>query len=110
MYVFRDLIEIMLKSGATLAYSHNRWSNDVIALEYLKHFHKHAKPIRIYRLLILDGYDSHITFEFKTLANEYKIILLYLLAHTTHRLQLLNVRIFGPQSRYYSNEVTQHSR
>jgi hypothetical protein len=49
MYVLRDLIEAMLKSRATLACSHNGWSNDVIALEYLKHFHKHAKPIGVYR-------------------------------------------------------------
>jgi hypothetical protein len=110
MYVLRDLIEIMLKSGATLACSHNEWSNDVIALEYLKHFHKHAKPIGVYRLLVLDSHSSYTTFEFKALANEYKIILLYLPAHTTHRLQPLDVRIFSPQSRYYSNEVTQHSR
>jgi hypothetical protein len=96
MYVFRDLIEIMLKLGATLACLHNRWSNDVIALEYFKHFHKHAKPIGVYRLLVLNGHGSHITFEFKALANEYKIILLYLPAHTTHRLQPLDIRIFGP--------------
>jgi hypothetical protein len=49
MYVLRDLIEAMLKSRATLACSHNGWFNDVIALEYLKHFHKHAKPIGVYR-------------------------------------------------------------
>jgi hypothetical protein len=70
---------IMLKLGATLACSHNGWFNDVIAFEYLKHFHKHAKPIGVYRLLVLNGYGSYIMFEFKALANEYKIILLYLL-------------------------------
>ena len=41
MYVFLDLIKAIIKLGATLACSHNGWSNDVIALEYLKHFHKH---------------------------------------------------------------------
>jgi hypothetical protein len=86
VYVFRDLIKTMLKLGATLACLHNGWSNDVIALEYLKYFYKHVKPIGVYRLLILDDYGSHITFEFKALANKYKIILLYLPAHTTHRL------------------------
>jgi hypothetical protein len=30
------------------------------------------------------------------LANDYKIILLYLSAHTTHRLQPLDIGIFGP--------------
>jgi hypothetical protein len=86
MYVFRDLIKAILKLGATLAYSHNEWSNNVIALEYLKHFHKHVKPIRVYRLLVLNGHSNYITFEFKALANEYKIILLYLPAYTTYRL------------------------
>jgi hypothetical protein len=110
MYVLRDFIEIIFKSGATFACSHNKWFNNVIVFEYFKHFHKHVKPIGIYRLLVLDGHGSYITFEFKVLANEYKIILLYLPAHTTHRLQPLNIKIFGLQSRYYFNEVTQYFR
>jgi DDE superfamily endonuclease len=81
-----------------------------MALEYLKHFHRHARPIGVYRLLILNGHDSYATFRFKELAHKYKIILLYLPAHTTHRLQPLDVGIFGPQSGFYSNEVVQHSR
>jgi hypothetical protein len=81
-----------------------------MAIEYLNHFHKHARPTGVYRLLLLDGHSSHATFRFKALANDYKIILLYLPAHTTHRLQLLDVGIFGPQSGFYSNEVVRHSR
>jgi hypothetical protein len=103
-------MEVMIKSGATLITTHNGWSNDEMALEYLKHFHRHARPIGIYRLLILNGYGSHATFRFKELAHKYKIILLYLPAHTTHRLQPLDVGIFGPQSGFYSNEIVQHSR
>jgi hypothetical protein len=110
VYVLRDLIKAMLKSGATLACLHNGWSNNEITLEYLKHFNKHARPTGVYRLLLLNGHSSHATFEFKALANQYKIILLYLPAHTTHRLQPLDVRIFGPQSRFYSNKVVQYSR
>src|SRR5450755_976788 len=94
VYVFFDLIEAMFKLRVTFAYSHNGWFNDVVTLEYLKHFHKHAKATGAYRLLLLDGHNSYVTFEFKLLANEYKIIFLYLPAHTTHRLQLLDVRIF----------------
>jgi DDE superfamily endonuclease len=95
-HVFRDLIEIMIKSGATLAITYNGWSNNEMALKYLKHFHRHARPIGVFRLLILDGYDSYATFRFKELAHKYKIILLYLSAHITHKLQLLNVGIFSP--------------
>jgi hypothetical protein len=95
-HVLRDLMKAMIKSGATLATTHNGWSNDEMALEYLKHFHRHARPIGVYRLLILDGHGSYATFRFKELAHEYKIILLYLPAHITHRLQPLDVGIFGP--------------
>jgi hypothetical protein len=109
-HVLRDLMKAMIKSGAILATTHNGWSNNEMALEYLKHFHRHARPIGVYRLLILDGHSSHATFRFKELAHEYKIILLYLPAHTTHRLQSLDVGIFGPQSGFYSNEIVQHSR
>jgi hypothetical protein len=105
MYVFLDLMEAMVKSGATLAVTHNGWSNNNIAIEYLNHFHKHARPIGVYRLLLLDGHGSHATFRFKALANNYKIILLYLPAHTTHRLQPLDIGIFSPQSGFYSNKI-----
>jgi DDE superfamily endonuclease len=105
MYVFLDLMKAMVKSEITLAVTYNRWSNDDMAIEYLNHFHKHARPIGVYRLLLLDGHSSHATFRFKALANDYKIILLYLPAHTTHRLQPLDVGIFGPQSGFYSNKI-----
>src|SRR6266498_878648 len=76
MAVIRDLMEVMVKSGATLAATHNGWSNDEMALEYLKRFYRHARPIGAFRLLILNGHGSHATFRFKELAHEYKIILL----------------------------------
>jgi hypothetical protein len=98
-------MEVMIKLGAILVTIHNGWSNDEMALEYFKHFYRHARPIGVYRLLILDGHGSHAIFRFKELAHEYKIILLYLPAHTTHRLQSLDVDIFGPQSGFYFNEV-----
>src|SRR5450755_3716280 len=110
MYVLLDLIKIMLKLKATLAYSHNGWSNNVITFEYLKHFHKHAKATEAYRLLLLNNHNNYATFEFKLLANKYKIILLYLPAHTTHRLQPLDIGIFGPLTYFYSNEVVDFSR
>jgi hypothetical protein len=73
-----------------------------MALEYFKYFYRHTRPIGIFRLLILDGYGNHATFRFKKLAHEYKIILLYLPAHITHKLQPLDVGIFRPQSGFYS--------
>jgi hypothetical protein len=43
VYVLLDLIEIIIKLGVTLACSHNGWFNDDIAIEYFKHFYRHAR-------------------------------------------------------------------
>jgi hypothetical protein len=74
VYVLLDLIEIIIKLKTILAYSYNKWFNNDIAIEYLKHFYKYAKSTEVYRLLVLDDYGSHIIFQFKIFANEYKII------------------------------------
>ena len=104
-HILRDLIKIIIKSGATLAVTYNKQSNNVIAIEYLEHFHRYTRPIRAFRLLILDNHNSHATFQFRKLAHKYKIILLYLPAHITHKLQLLNINIFEPQSYFYTKFV-----
>ena len=91
-------MKAIVKSEATLAATYNDWSNNDMAIEYFKHFNRHARPIGIYKLLLLDDHGSHAIFRFKKLAHNFNIILLYLSAHNTHKLQPLNVGIFGPQS------------
>ena len=46
--------------------SPNGYTDDQIALEWLKHFNTHSIPLdkNQKRLLLLDGHDSHTTFEF----------------------------------------------
>jgi hypothetical protein len=55
--------------------------------------------------LILNGYGSHATFTFTNYARENKIVLLYLPPHITHRLQSLDVAIFQPLAKYYSQLI-----
>ena len=52
----------------------------------------YGKPI----LLIYDGHGSHETHPMHQLAVNNNIILLSLSPHTTHKLQPLDVRVFGP--------------
>jgi DDE superfamily endonuclease len=61
-------------------------------------------------MLILNGHESHCTLEFIEFCAEKKIILLVLPSYTTYLLQPLDVAIFQPLSKYYSNEVENHSR
>ena len=51
-----------------------------------------GKPI----LLITDSHKSHETREVLVLAHQHQIILFSLPPHTTHKLQPLDVAIFGP--------------
>jgi hypothetical protein len=94
--VLRDLINYIIESDCTVAVTDNGWFNDMMVMNYIKYFNKYTEPIGDYRLLILDRYGSHATFQFRKYAHDNKIILLYLPAYTTHRLQLLDVGIFGP--------------
>jgi hypothetical protein len=109
-HILKDLADLIYISRATLACSDNGWSNDEIGCEWLKHFNKHTCAIGSHRLLILDGHGSHATFAFTNYARDNNIVLLYLPPHTTHRLQPLDVGIFGPLAKYYSELVHEESK
>jgi hypothetical protein len=56
-------------------------------------------------ILIYDGHHSHTTYKLIQKAIEHDIILYCLPAHTTHRLQPLDVGIFGPLSKQLSKDI-----
>jgi DDE superfamily endonuclease len=60
-------------------------------------FHRYTKGERVrHRLLIINGYSSHINMSFISLADSLRIILQVLPPHTTYRLQPLDVGLFQP--------------
>jgi hypothetical protein len=60
-----------------------------------------------YRLLILDGHNSHCTFRFSHFAEQHHILILCLPSHTTHALQPCDVGVFGPLATYWAAEVSE---
>jgi hypothetical protein len=64
----------------------------------------------VYRLLILDGHESHLNQDFKDYCIEHKILTLYMPPHSSHVLQLLNVVYFSPLKRKYSQRVRDLAR
>jgi hypothetical protein len=52
-------------------------------------------------LLIVDGHNSHVTLEVVHKAMDIGLDLLTLPSHTSHRLQLLDVSVFGPFKRAF---------
>jgi hypothetical protein len=87
--------------------SENGWTNNVLGLEWLKHFDAHTKTRQrgVYRLLILDGHKSHLSQDFKDYCLENKILTLCMPAHSSLVLQPLDVVLFLPLKRKYSQKV-----
>ena len=82
-------------SDDCLAVSDSDYSNELVALEYIKKFNEYSACFQqsAYRLL-LDNHDSHCIHDFIEYCNEHKIISYALSAHTTHLMQFLDVTLF----------------
>ena len=63
-----------------------------------------------YRLLILDGHESHLHQDFKDYCLEHKILTLCMPPHSSHILQPLDVVCFSPLKRKYSQRVRDLAR
>jgi len=90
-----------------LSVSEKGWTSLEHGLEWLKHFDNctESQTIGAYRLLVMDGHDSHNTMEFREYCKEHKIITLCMPPHSSHLLQPLDVGCFGPLKRAYSKEI-----
>jgi hypothetical protein len=78
----------------------------------LKHFEYHTTSNceEHPRLLILDGYRSHLTLEFCQYVEAHNIVFFCFSAHSTDLLQPLDVGIFGPLQRFYGKTADDHMR
>ncbi|THU83056.1 CENP-B protein [Dendrothele bispora CBS 962.96] len=93
-----------------LAVSPNGWTDQELGSLWMEtDFEPAARarnPNNGYRLLILDGHNSHCTYRFLDFADRHDIIVLCLPAHTTHALQPCDVGVFGPLAQKWKALVT----
>jgi DDE superfamily endonuclease/Tc5 transposase DNA-binding domain/helix-turn-helix, Psq domain len=87
--------------------SDTAYSNEIIAYQWIQHFARLTKPrsALTYRLLLLDGHDSHITWEFAQYCYSQRIKLMRLPPHSTHITQPLDVGIFQVWKHYHSEQI-----
>lgn len=79
--------------------------------QYIQHFVAHTKPTPEQKvLLILDGHSSHKDVDALDYAKNKGVIFLCLPPHCTHRLQPLDVAVYGPLSTYYNQEIAKWLR
>ena len=104
--------DAMETKADTVRVSPNGWTDAEIGLHWLQTvFNKHTKPERgMYRMLIVDGHESHVSIPFMEFCAQEKIIPLCLPPHSTHLLQPLDVGVFGPLSKAYKQLVSSQSR
>jgi hypothetical protein len=85
----------------------NGWTTNEMGMDWIRHFEKYIKARTIggFRLLILDGHESHHSDEFKEYCKEHNIVTLYIPPHSSHILQPLDVGCFSPLKKAYSRQI-----
>ena len=99
--------ECDLPGDWVIATSQNGWTNNELGLEWLKHFDRSTakRTNSRYRLLILDGHESHHSANFERYCEENKIITLCMPAHASHLLQPLDVGCFAVLKQAYGRQI-----
>jgi hypothetical protein len=87
--------------------SENGWTTNAIGLEWIQHFEKYTRGRTkgTYRLLVLDGHESHLSVEFQQYCQEKNIITLCMPPHSSHILQPLDVGCFAPLKASYGKQI-----
>ncbi len=90
-----------------IATTHNGWTTNEKGVEWIQHFEKHtkARTCGTYRLLIMDGHESHHSTEFELFCKDHNIITLCMPPHSSHILQPLDIGCFGPLKKAYGREI-----
>ncbi|OWR53841.1 hypothetical protein KGM_200655 [Danaus plexippus plexippus] len=77
------------------------WVTDEEFHQFMQHLIKHVKPsIERPVLLVLDKHSSHLNVKTLTLAIENGVVMLSFPPHCSHKLQPLDVSVFGPFKKY----------
>ena len=86
--VQKDWLEAIADPLTTLQVSPNGWTDAEIGFHWLEHvFHPQTKRTQgIYKMLIVDGHESHISMNFIKFCDQERIIALCLPPHSTYLL------------------------
>ena len=102
-------VEGLNNTEAYFAVSEKGWTNNELGLQWLEKVFDKCTKAKVgwsrRRLLIVDGHSSHVNLPFLEYAHSHSIIVLVFPPHTTHRLQPLDVSLFSPSAKRYSQEL-----
>ncbi|KAI4800772.1 hypothetical protein KUCAC02_007070 [Chaenocephalus aceratus] len=103
---FKDDFMIGAPPGAKGASTRTGWMNEDTWPEFLDHLTQHTQctPDRP-MLLILDNLKAHISLKAVEKAKSNSIVMLTLPPHTSHRMQPLDVAVYGPFKTLYNRAL-----
>ena len=92
--------------------SDSGYSNDTLFFQWLQHWEHFTRISRRgkYRMLLLDGYDSHLTYSALKFCEQQKVVIVLLPPHTSHFLQPLDVSVFQQWKHHHSQALDQNVR
>jgi hypothetical protein len=90
--------------GTWYGLSKSGWMTSEVFSEWFSHFAAKTKENRPL-LLLLDGHISHLSISTRQKAREENITILKLPSHTTSMLQPLDIAVFGPLKKYWSEQL-----
>ena len=93
--------------GSAGSVSESDWSNTDIFKRFLSdHFFRYCQGgSEHYKLILYDGHKTHLHPDIITWAEDHKVVLFVLPAHSSHILQPLDVGCFGPFQKIFAGEV-----
>jgi hypothetical protein len=103
--------DLQIGDEAYFGSSSTGWSNDDFGLQWLEQvFDRYTRTLagQRRRLLIVDGHSSYVNMAFLNKCDSLRILVLILLSYSTHRLQPLDVGLFGLLSTVYSVECNNY--
>lgn len=84
----------------------NGWISSEAFLKWMEFFVASVRPTKEHKcLLIMDNHSTHRCMMVLDYASENNVVILTVPPHTTHKLQPLDVAVYGPFSKYFQVEM-----
>lgn len=92
--------------GSQASVTDSGWINGERFYDWLRYFVEQVRPLPEYKvLLLLDNHESHKFYPAIEYTRNNNVILLSFPPHTTHRLQPLDVAVYGPIKTFFEQEI-----
>jgi hypothetical protein len=105
--VMENWLHENLHGNEMVATSTTGYTNDTIAIGWMKHFieQTNSGPDKPWKILLMDGHKTHENGDFCILADKNNIEIIYYPSHLTHILQPLDVGVFRPWKHFHNQAI-----